>query len=113
MQKLLKVERKFTRYHISLIKLGKQPVFDNVEEHLDSLSELFNAISKSCEPFALALYDSKYILMAYVTQGSGTNAQEAAEKQFEILAKLPVQVSISNTQVPIDYAISSLSLTGY
>ncbi|KAF7765014.1 hypothetical protein PCIT_b1138 [Pseudoalteromonas citrea] len=113
MQKLLKVERKFTRYHISLIKLGKQPVFDDVDDHLDSLSELFHATSKSCEPFALALYDNEYMLMAFVTQGSGANSQEAVQKQHEILDNLPKQISVSNTMVPIDYAISSLSLTGY
>ncbi|MBQ4863899.1 EAL domain-containing protein [Pseudoalteromonas sp. MMG013] len=113
MQKLLKVERKFTRYHISLIKLGKQPVFDDIDEQLASFSELFNTISKSCEPFALALYDSEYMLMAFVTQGTGANTQEAIEKQKDILHKLPEQVLISGTKVPIDYAISSLSLTGY
>ncbi|MBQ4845115.1 EAL domain-containing protein [Pseudoalteromonas sp. MMG005] len=113
MQKLLKVERKFTRYHISLIKLGKQPVFDDIDEQLASFSELFNTISKSCEPFALALYDSEYMLMAFVTQGTGSNTQEAIEKQKDILHKLPEQVLISGTKVPIDYAISSLSLTGY
>ncbi|MBE0370503.1 EAL domain-containing protein [Pseudoalteromonas aurantia] len=113
MQKLLKVERKFTRYHISLIKLGKQPVFDDIDEQLASFSELFNTISKSCEPFALALYDSEYMLMAFVTQGTGANTQEAIEKQKNILHKLPEQVLISGTKVPIDYAISSLSLTGY
>lgn len=113
MQKLLKVERKFTQYHISLVKLGRQPVFDGIEENLESISELFQTVSRSCEPFALALYDSEYMLMAFVTQGAGANSQVAIDKQKDILARLPKQISISRTKVPIDYAISSLSLTGY
>ncbi|KZN34391.1 hypothetical protein N474_09620 [Pseudoalteromonas luteoviolacea CPMOR-2] len=112
MQRLLKVERKFSRFHVSLIKLGKTPVFDSIEGNLDSLSELFRDISKSCQPYALALHDSDFLVMAFVTHDTDSNQQEAQAKQLDILEKLPKQVWVNNTQVPIDYAISSMSLTG-
>ncbi|OCQ22134.1 hypothetical protein A7985_10110 [Pseudoalteromonas luteoviolacea] len=112
MQRLMKVDRKFSRFHVSLIKLGRTPVFDSIEGNIDSLSELFKDISKACQPFALALHDSEYLVMAFVTHDTDSSQQEAQSKQLEILDKLPKQVWVNNTQVPIDYAISSMSLTG-
>ncbi|ESP94550.1 hypothetical protein N483_03600 [Pseudoalteromonas luteoviolacea NCIMB 1944] len=112
MQKLMKVDRKFSKFHVSLIKLGRTPVFDSIENNQDTLSQLFKEIGKSCQPFALALHDSDYLVMAFVTHDTGSNQKEAEAKQKEILEKLPKQVWVNNTQVPIDYAISSMSLTG-
>ncbi|KZN46131.1 EAL domain-containing protein [Pseudoalteromonas luteoviolacea] len=112
MQKLMKVDRKFSKFHVSLIKLGKTPVFDSIESNQETLQQLFKEVGKSCQPFALALHDSDFMVMAFVTHDTGSDQQEAEEKQKEILEKLPKQVWVNNTQVPIDYAISSMSLTG-
>ncbi|KZN61048.1 hypothetical protein N473_22160 [Pseudoalteromonas luteoviolacea CPMOR-1] len=112
MQKLMKVDRKFSQFHVSLIKLGKTPVFDSIESNQDTLTQLFKEVGKACQPFALALHDSDYMVMAFVTHDTGSDQQEAEAKQKEILDKLPKQVWVNNTQVPIDYAISSMSLTG-
>ncbi len=111
-QKMLKVDKKYAVYHISLLKIGRSEIFDSITGNEEELSELFSSIANATKPFALALKDAGFIVMAYVSHGQKIDHDAARQKQKEILDLLPKTAKVNGRNIHVDYAISSLSLTG-
>ncbi|WP_375752870.1 EAL domain-containing protein [Vibrio sp. HN007] len=110
-KKLAKLNSDSATYHVSLIKLGRtNPLFRSIEECVDPMQDLVRRINKRFNPFALAVHDNEYLIMAFVSQ-TEMNQSEAKNLQKKIMGNLPKSVDFFGTPVPIDYAISSLSLT--
>lgn len=110
--KVLSVEREYAVYHLSLIKLGRAGVFQSLEHNKKDIQQLFDQIRDATLPFAIALKDHEFILMAFVSHGNSLNHKLARQKQQEILRSLPQKARVNGKWQPIDYAIISLSLTG-
>lgn len=111
-KKLTNVATETTNYHVSLIKMGRTtPLFHSIEKYIVPMQSLIEEINALFTPFALAVHDNEYLIMAFVSQ-EDLNHSKAKIKQKQIMEKLPKCVDFSGTPVPIDYAISSLSLNG-
>lgn len=110
--KMLKVDREYAVYHLSLIKIGRTGIFQTIDNNIDALTVLFREINEATKPFSLALKDSEFLVMAFVSHSGKVNHEEAKQKQIEILNQLPKEISVKNKTILLDYAISSLSLTG-
>lgn len=111
-QKMLKVDKKYAVYHVSLLKIGRSELFESISGNEKDISKLFTAITNAIKPFAIALKDPSFIVLAYVSHGEKIDHTIAQEKQKRIMAMLPKMAVVRGRSIHVDYALSSLSLTG-